>query len=148
MQHWGQYSQDHSRRDLWDTGFQFGDWLAYDVDDDNGGRSAVTSHALVAQCFWAHSTQILLDAATVLGKTADATAYAAQLARIKAAFLREYVTPNGALMSNTQTAYVLALQFDMLPENLRAPAAARIVQNVDDYDTHLTPGFLGTPSLC
>ena len=148
MQRWVQYMQRKSRNDLWDTGFQFGDWLAYDVDDDNGGRSAVTSHALVAQCFWAHSTQILLDAATVLGKTADAAAYAAQLARIKAAFLREYVTPGGALMSNTQTAYVLALQFDLLPENLRAQAAARLVQNVADYDTHLTTGFLGTPYLC
>lgn len=148
MQRWVQYIQDKSRKDLWDTGFQFGDWLAYDVDDDNAGRSAVTSHALVAQCFWAHSTQILLDAATVLGKTADATAYAAQLARIKAAFQREYVTPNGALMSNTQTAYVLALQFDMLPEALRAQAAERLARNVADYDNHLTTGFLGTPYLC
>lgn len=148
MQRWVQYIQNKSRNDLWDTGFQFGDWLAYDVDDDNGGRSAVTSHALVAQCFWARSTQILLDAATVLGKTADATAYAASLARIKAAFQREYVTPGGALLSNTQTAYVLALQFDMLPENLRAQAAERLVQNVADYDTHLTTGFLGTPYLC
>ncbi|MGI4832009.1 MAG: family 78 glycoside hydrolase catalytic domain [Janthinobacterium lividum] len=148
MQRWEQYIRSKSRHDLWDTGFQFGDWLAYDVDDDNGGRSAVTSHALVAQCYWARTTQILLDAATALGKTADATAYAAQLARIKAAFQREYVTPGGALLSNTQTAYVLALQFDMLPENLRQQAAGRLVQNVADYDTHLTTGFLGTPYLC
>ncbi len=148
MQKWAKYIQDRSPNDLWNTGFQFGDWLAFDVDDDNGGRSAVTSHALVAQCFWAHSTQILLDAATVLGKADDAATYAVQLARIKAAFQREYVTPGGALMSNTQTAYVLALQFDMLPENLRAQAAERLVRNVADYDTHLTTGFLGTPYLC
>jgi alpha-L-rhamnosidase len=148
MQQWLQYIQSKSSDDLWNTGFQFGDWLAYDVDDDLGARSAVTSHGLVAQCFWAHSTQIALDAATVLGKTADAQAYAAQLARIKAAFMREYVTPNGALMSNTQTAYVLALHVDMLPENLRAQAAERLARNVADYDNHLTTGFLGTPYLC
>ena len=148
MKRWVKYIEDKSRKDLWDTGFQFGDWLAYDVDDDNAGRSAVTSHALVAQCFWARSTQIMLDAANVLGKTEDATYYAALLQRIKAAFVREYVTAGGALMSNTQTAYVLALHFDMLPENLRAQAADRLVQNVADYDTHLTTGFLGTPYLC
>jgi alpha-L-rhamnosidase len=148
MKRWVKYIEDKSRKDLWDTGFQFGDWLAYDVDDDNAGRSAVTSHALVAQCFWAHSTQIMLDAAKVLGKTEDVTYYSALLARIKAAFVREYVTAGGALMSNTQTAYVLALHFDMLPENLRAQAADRLVQNVADYDTHLTTGFLGTPYLC
>jgi len=148
MKAWVKYIQDKSRKDLWDTGFQFGDWLAYDVDDDNAGRSAVTSHALIAQCFWAHSTQIMLDAATVLGKTDDVAAYTALLQRIKAAYLREYVTPGGALMSNTQTAYVLALHFDMLPENLRAQAADRLALNVADYDNHLTTGFLGTPYLC
>ena len=49
---------------------------------------------------------------------------------------------------DTQTAYVLALQFDMLPENLRAQAADRLVRNIHRYDDHLTTGFLGTPYLC
>jgi alpha-L-rhamnosidase len=43
---------------------------------------------------------------------------------------------------------VLALNFDMLPENLRAQAAARLADNVKSYDNHLTTGFLGTPYLC
>ena len=34
------------------------------------------------------------------------------LKKIKEAFLKEYVTPNGRLVSGTQTAYVLALNFD------------------------------------
>ncbi len=45
------------------------------------------------------------------------------LKNVKDAFLKEYVTPNGRLVSGTQTAYVLALNFDMLPENLREQAA-------------------------
>jgi len=60
----------------------------------------------------------------------------------------EYVTPSGKLVSNTQTAYVLALNFDLLPENLRPQAAKRLVENIRKYDTHLTTGFLGTPYLC
>ena len=51
-------------------------------------------------------------------------------------------------MSSTQTAYVLALQFDMFPEQLREQAAKRLVDNIESYDYHLTTGFLGTPYLC
>jgi alpha-L-rhamnosidase len=42
---------------------------------------------------------------------------------------------------------VLALYFDMLPEDLRTQAADRLAENVKSYDTHLTTGFLGTPYL-
>ena len=52
------------------------------------------------------------------------------------------------ISSDTQTAYVLALQFDMLPENLRQQAADRLVSNIRRYANHLTTGFLGTPYLC
>jgi len=40
------------------------------------------------------------------------------------------------------------LNFDMLPENLRAQAADRLVENIKSYRNHLTTGFLGTPYLC
>src|SRR5690606_40737261 len=50
---------------------------------------------------------------------------------------REYVTPSGRLVSSTQTAYVLALQFDMLPQELRQQAAKRLVQNIESYNNHL-----------
>ena len=70
------------------------------------------------------------------------------LQQIKDAFLKEYVTANGRLVSGTQTAYVLALNFDMLPEQLRAQAAERLVANIKNYNDHLTTGFLGTPYLC
>src|SRR5205085_1510675 len=103
---------------------------------------------LIAQCFFAHSTQLLINAAKVLDKTEDATKYGDLLQKIKDAFLKEYMTPNGRLVSNTQTAYVLALNFDMLPESLRAGAAQRLADNVKNYDNHLTTGFLGTPYLC
>jgi alpha-L-rhamnosidase len=83
-----------------------------------------------------------------LGKTDDVATYTALLQKIKEAFINEYTTPNGATMSNTQTSYVLALQFDMLPEALRRQAADRLVKNIKQYDNHLTTGFLGTPYLC
>ena len=67
----------------------------------------------------------LINAAKVLGKTDDVANYTDLLQKIKDAFLKEYVTPNGRLVSGTQTAYVLALNFDMLPESLRAASCSK-----------------------
>jgi alpha-L-rhamnosidase len=148
MKAWVEYMRSSSRDDLWNKGFHFGDWLFYRPNDDNDGRAAVTDKYLIAQCFYAHSTQLLINAAKVLGKTEEADAYAALLQKIKDAFVKEYLTPNGRLVSGTQTAYVLALNFDMLPEPLREQAAQRLVDNIKAYNYHLTTGFLGTPYLC
>lgn len=148
MQKWVGFITSKSKNDLWNTGFHFGDWLFYRPNDDNDGRAAVTDKYMIAQTFYAHSTQLLINAANVLGKKEDVEKYTKLLDNIKAAYVKEYMTPNGKLVSNTQTAYVLALQFDMLPENLRQQASDRLVANVRDYGNHLTTGFLGTPYLC
>ncbi|SEN02069.1 alpha-L-rhamnosidase [bacterium A37T11] len=148
MKAWVGYMEKHMNpSDLWAEGDHFGDWLSYRPGND-GGSEAVTDKFQIAQCFFAYSTQLVINAAQVLGKTDDVARYEALLQRVKAAFLKEYVTPSGRLMSNTQTAYVLALQFDMLPENLRPVAAGYLVDNIKRYGNHLTTGFLGTPYLC
>lgn len=137
-----------AKNDLWNSGFHYGDWLYFrPVDDDNDGRSAVTDKFLIAQCFYAHSTQLLINTAQVLNRQEDVRQYTELLKRIKTAFMNEYVSPNGRLASGTQTAYVLALNFDMLPENQRQQAAERLADNIKTYG-HLTTGFLGTPYLC
>jgi len=137
-----------AKDNLWNTGFHFGDWLFYRPDDDNDGRAAVTDKYLIAQCFYANSVQMLLNAAKVLNNTEDVQTYSTLLQQVKDAFVKEYATASGRLVSGTQTAYVLALNFDMLPESLRAQAAGRLVENIKSYGNHLTTGFLGTPYLC
>lgn len=148
MKAWVGYMQSQSSNDLWNKGFHFGDWLFYTMADDNDGNAAITNKYLIAQCFYAYSTQLLINAAKELGKNDDVNTYTALLKKIKEAFLKEYTTPNGATMSNTQTSYVLALQFDLFPEELRQQAADRLVNNIKQYGNHLTTGFLGTPYLC
>ena len=148
MKLWVDYMKNQSNAYLWDTGSHFGDWLFYRPGDDNDGRAAITDKHLIAQCFFAHSTQLLINAAKVLGKDDDVEEYTALLQKIKEAFLKEYMTPGGRLVSGSQTAYVLALNFNMLPENLRDQAAARLAKNIRSYNYHLTTGFLGTPYLC
>lgn len=148
MKGWVNYMQSQSTGNLWNKGYHFGDWLFYSVNDDNDGVSAITNRYFIAQCFYAHSTQLLINAAKVLGKTADEATYTALLHQVKDAFGKEYLTANGATTSNTQTSYVLALAFDMLPEARRQQAADRLVENIRQYNNHLTTGFLGTPYLC
>jgi len=148
MKAWVGYMEKSSKNYLWNTGFHFGDWLFYRPFDDNDGRSAVTDKYLIAQCFFANSVQIMINTARVLNKKEDEVRYSELLKNVKDAFIKEYSTPSGRLVSGTQTAYVLALNFDMLPEDQRAQAADRLVQNIKSYGNHLTTGFLGTPYLC
>ena len=148
MKAWVGYMTSQSNNGLWNTGSHFGDWLSFFQDNDVAGKAAITDKYLIAQCFYAFSTQLLINAATVLGNTADVTTYSELLQTVKNAFLKEYVSPNGRLVSGTQTAYTLALHFDMLPENLREQAVERLVGEIKKYNTHLNTGFLGTPYLC
>jgi alpha-L-rhamnosidase len=144
------YIRNEAKNDLWNTGFQFADWLSYRVDDSKGmigQKSAVTDNYLVAQAFYAYNVEIMMKTAQILGKDSDEAEYRELLARIKKQFQNEYMTTSGRLISETQTAYVLALAFDLLPENLRDQAVQRLVDNIKSYDFHLTTGFLGTPFL-
>jgi len=148
MKNWVGYMEKESKNYLWNTGSHFGDWLFYRPFDDNDGRSAVTDKYMIAQCFFANSVQVMINAAKVLGKNDDVAKYTGLLKNVKEAFVKEYLTPNGRLVSSTQTAYVLALNFDMLPEDMREQTVQKLVDNIKSYNNHLTTGFLGTPYLC
>ncbi|MDB5110262.1 MAG: Alpha-L-rhamnosidase, partial [Mucilaginibacter sp.] len=149
MKAWVDYMTKQSHNYLWNTGFHFGDWCFYSPSPtDDSGKAAVTDKYLIAQAFWANSTQLLINAAKVLGNDDDVKKYTQLLDEIKKAFYQEYVTRSGRVVSSTQTAYALTLAFDLLPQDQRAPLAARLVQNIKDYGNHLTTGFLGTPYLC
>ena len=61
---------------------------------------------------------------------------------IKKAFNNEFITPSGRMSSNTQTAYVIALAFNLFPEDKIDDAAQRLADDVKQFG-HLTTGFLG-----
>ena len=147
MKGWVEYMRRQAgEKNLWNTGFHFGDWLAF-ATTASDYPGATTGKDLIATAFYAHSTDLLQRTAAVLGKTDDARAYEALLPKIKEAFVQEFVTASGRVGENTQTAYALALQFDLLPEGLRGEAARRLAAEVRARG-HLTTGFVGTPYLC
>jgi alpha-L-rhamnosidase len=147
MVRWVEFARRRAGEDcIWTGDFHFGDWLAF-ATTRSDYPGATTGKDLIATAFFAHSTDLLSRIAGVLGKAEDAARYAELLSRIKAAFGREFVTRTGRIGENTQTAYVLALQFDLLPEDLRPVAARRLVEDIRERK-HLTTGFVGTPYLC
>jgi alpha-L-rhamnosidase len=130
---------------IWKTG-GFGDWLALHSDDASY-PGATTGKDFIATAYLAHSADLVARAATVLGRTDDAQHYRTLFTQVRDAFRREFVSPNGRVSENTQTAYALALDFGLLDDAEMAGAARRLVDDIRAHDGHLTTGFLGTPEL-
>jgi alpha-L-rhamnosidase len=147
MRAWVEYARRQAGPDfIWSPGWQFGDWLALHSDDPSY-PGATTGTDFLATAYLAHSTDLLARTAAVLGREQDAARYQTLFRQVRDAFDREFVSPAGRVGENTQTAYVLALAFDLLPDSIRPLAAERLVRDVRQRGTHLTTGFLGTPSL-
>ncbi len=123
----------------------FGDWLAL---DGSGATSGRTLKDLIGTAFLAHDARLLAEIAAVLGKPEDQARYTRLFEEGRAAFQERFVTPGGYIAGQTQTGYVLALHFELLPETLRPVAAAELARMVKANKTHLATGFVGTPYLC
>ena len=147
MRAWVDYARRRAGTGLiWRPGWQFGDWLALHSDDPSY-PGATTGTDLIATAFLAHSTDLVSRTAAILGRESDAAEYRARFRAIREAFNREFVSRTGRVGENTQTAYALAIAFDLLPDSLVSVAGGRLAQDVEARDHHLTTGFLGTPYL-
>jgi alpha-L-rhamnosidase len=146
MKAWVEYIRVQGNKEyLWNTGFHFGDWLALDSKEDS--YFGATPNEFVATAYYAYSTKLLRDTATVLNKTDDEKKYNQLLEQIKKHFRDEFITPAGRLAVSTQTAHVLTLMFDLAEEKAKERIAHDLNQLVLDNDYHLTTGFVGTPYL-
>ena len=153
-------------RRLWQCGFHFADWLSLDNPDKSSPMGG-TDEFYVATCYYYLSASYTANAALVLadyvsspagenmkgGLTAeeyeaDSDFYRDLAEEIRAAWQKEYVAPDGSLKIDTQTAYVLALHLDLLAEDDRPKAIARLRQLLAENNDHLTTGFVGTYQLC
>jgi alpha-L-rhamnosidase len=130
---------------LWKKAVGFGDWLAF-ATTASDYPGATTDKDMIGTAYFYHSTSLLQKIALILGKKQDAKEYTVLMKKIKNAFQLEFITQTGRLASNTQTAYSLALDFDLVPENLIAKAAKRLADDVNNFG-HLTTGFLGTSRI-
>jgi len=131
---------------VWDSSFQFGDWLDPAAPPDKPYNARADRH-LVATAYFARSTEVLSRAAAALGHTDEAREYAELAARIKKAFHERYAA-DGLRSSGSQTEIVLALEFGLLTPDHKPPAVARLVELIEQEEYRLGTGFLGTPGIC
>lgn len=102
---------------------------------------------VVDTAYFANSADLATKAATLLDKPQDAARWEKLHQDIVEAFDRAFVSTNGVVRGDTQTAYILALRFNLLPEQLRPLAAKRLAENVVQHG-HLTTGFVGVGLIC
>ena len=151
MKHWVEFVESQcGENGLWQTGFQYGDWLGLDAESNglSEERKGATDVYFAANICFAWSLQILADTAAVLHYTEDERRWRQRRAALVEAFRAEYVTPTGRLVSETQTALILALHFDMVPDEYRQRLLATLEKNIGAHKTHLLTGFIGTPFAC
>ncbi|MGO9316910.1 MAG: family 78 glycoside hydrolase catalytic domain [Terracidiphilus sp.] len=146
---------------LWrnEYGIPFGDWLS---------PEGKTDIVLIATAYWAYDVTLMREMAHATGRSQAEEKYRQLFEKIRAAFEKQFVhedgfvagadnsaSPFGAINNpnakshggDTQTGYVLALHMNLLPQELRAAAAKKLVAKIEANHSLLATGFLGTPYL-
>lgn len=116
----------------------FGDWLSINAD---------TPTDVIYEAYFAGSTTLVAKAAEALGKMDEAREYRELASRVREAFNKAYVSPDGVVKGDTQCGYVLALGFDLLDEPMAKKAADRLIGDIEKRGWHLSTGFVGTRDL-
>lgn len=135
------YSGD---RMLWEGMFQFGDWLDPDAPPSHPAK-AKTSADIVASAYVFRSADLTARAAALLGRDEEALRYGGIAEEVRQAFLAEYVTPAGRMVSDAQTAYSLAIVFDIVGPEQRQALGDRLAELTRLGGYRIGTGFVGTP---
>ena len=135
-----------SASNLWDTTFQFGDWLDPDAPPDRPD-AAKADRDVVATAAFLQSITLTEMAAQAVGDGEAALRLAALVSRVTEAFRTTYVTDDGRIRSDCQTVYALALTFGLLDPQQRESAGRRLAELVEADDGRIATGFAGTPFI-
>ena len=116
-----------------------GDWL-----NVQGTDTGLTNSA-----FFVYSSELMSKMAAVVDNEKDSTYYGDMAQKAKEAWKNKYQNEDGTLKENTQTACLVALEFDIVEDEAdRAVIAKQLVDNIRANDNHLTVGFVGVSYLC
>ena len=137
--------EEHGGHRLWNFGFHFGDWLAQDGVTPQSMKGG-TDDFFVASMYYYASARKVERAAKILENAADAEKYGKLAEAIYAAILREYFSPNGRLCVDTQTAYLLCLNFGVYVDKARLIEGLKKRFQKDCYK--IKGGFVGATMMC
>lgn len=142
---------------LWDGSFHWGEWCEPVPKTADGARQNpiqvnptawyMADKGEVGTAYLHRSTATLARIAQLLGHQDDERRYALAAEKVLEAWRVEYLLSDGRTVTDTQAAYVRALSFGLIPEELRGAAAARLVELIELNDGHLATGFLSTGDL-
>lgn len=142
--------QDETRcegKRLWTCGFHFADWLALD-NPISGSSFGGTDPYYIASVYYYVSAAITAKAAKILGKEDDHAYYSRLAQEVREAFQKEFFTSTGRIAQPTQTAMIMALSMDLVPEEHRARLKEDLLNRIKIRDMHLDTGFVGTYYIC
>jgi len=146
MSRWMSFLADANPDWLWRNrrGLDLGDWLSVDAINP---ADETTPRILAATAYWAYAARLMAEMAQATGRSAEAERYSKQRHLIGEAFKTAFVGPNGVVGNSSQTSYVLALKFGLVPQRLRRAAAVHLAAEIERRGGKLSTGFLGTPYL-
>lgn len=128
------------KKNLW-IGPSLGDWLAM----GKGIAWQAMHNNPVSNAFIVHDLKVISETAERLGKREDAARYRRQLAATTDAYIKKFVSKNGIVAKDYQSAYIMALKF-VLPEGeLRERVKKNFVANI--RKNGLQTGFFATEHL-
>ena len=126
------------------AGVSFGDWLAYEETDKR--YVSVAYYAYVARLM--HKISEALSENKNDSYAIKGEGYKNLFNNIKKEFVSRYIDESGALKVSTQTAYLLALKFDLFDNpTYRKNAIERLNKMLTDNGNKLSTGFVGTGIL-
>ena len=146
MRKWIDFMREHSTDYIWNYRLQFGDWVALDAEE--GSYFGATPNDLTCTAYFAYSTGLFAKIAGILGREEDAASYRGLYERIVEKFRETFFREDGVMTAQTQTAHILALHFDLVPEAFREKTAERLAELLEKENGHLMTGFVGTPYFC
>ena len=117
----------------------FGDWLSL--------SKVKTPIPYIDLAYHAYDAKLMAEMAQAIGKPNDAAKYLAVAEKVRSAFQKAYLRENGKLAIHNQTAYAMALFFDLIPADQVSAVAANLVALVKENDNKMATGFLGTRPL-
>lgn len=125
---------------LRDGGNMYGDWLSVFEESDK---------SVIANLYYARAAWYAAHFCHLLGDTEEEQRYMRLFENIKRAFRAAYIDENGKILSDTQTVYVLGYRFGLIDAKEAKP---HLIRKLDQFNGHLTTGFLGVkyllPVLC
>lgn len=131
---------------LWDTGFQFADWLDPDAPPNQPGAAKADKGVVATACAY-RSADLLAQAAGILDYETDSVRFRALANRLRTAFNTHYVTGDGRIVSDCTTVYALAIEYGLLDDHQRTAAGDRLADLVAESDYRISTGFAGTPVI-